>query len=115
MAKTNAERQAAYRARMKKAGQSARLIWLPQTLKTPSVQDLRKPRLRRTAAALARERFLNYVDEKLAGEFDTAIWEFWTFLLKKAESHRIDVSGYASLEYQQDRDTARQRYRNVTK
>ena len=44
-----------------------------------------------------RERLLHYVDEKLAGEFDEAIWEFWTFLLKKAKSHRIDVSGYVSL------------------
>ena len=53
VAKTNAERQAAYRARMKASGQSARLIWLPKKLETPSVQDLRKPRSRRTAAAVA--------------------------------------------------------------
>ena len=110
MAKTNAERQAAYRARMKASGQSARLIWLPKKLETPKAREVSKPRPN-GAAVVARERFLKYVDKKLAGKFDTALWEFWTFLLKKAESHRIDVSGYASPEYQEDRETARQRRR----
>jgi hypothetical protein len=60
-----------------------------------------------TAADIARERFETYIDEKLRTESDEAAWEFYTWLLKQAERRRVDRSGFAPLEYQADRDTAR--------
>ena len=64
------------------------------------------------AGAVARQRFEVYLKDKLKNENDdTAIWEFYTFLLAQAKKHVIDRSGYGSLEYQQDRRDAINNYR----
>jgi hypothetical protein len=60
-----------------------------------------------TAAEVAQERFETYIAEKLRNEDDLATWEFYTWLLKKADRRDVDISGYAPLEYQEDRQTAR--------
>ena len=65
-------------------------------------------RIIRDAGDVARNRLENYLDEKLKGEWDTTTWEFFTFLLEQAKNHKLDTSGYGSVEYQQDRSEARQ-------
>jgi hypothetical protein len=60
-----------------------------------------------TAAEIARKRFETYIAEKLRNEDDLATWEFYTWLLEKAERREADSSGYAPLEYQDDREAAR--------
>jgi DTW domain-containing protein YfiP len=60
-----------------------------------------------TAAEVARERFEVYIAEKLRNEDDLATWEFYTWLLEKAEQREADSSGYVPLEYQEDRQTAK--------
>jgi len=60
------------------------------------------------AGDVARQRFYNYLDEKLnKDEWDTTKWEFYTFLLEQAKNHKLDISGYGSLEYQKDKDKAK--------
>jgi hypothetical protein len=50
------------------------------------------------------------VAEKLHDEFDdTTMWEFYTFLYKKAQEHQADYSGYTSIAYQADREGAKKR------
>jgi DTW domain-containing protein YfiP len=60
-----------------------------------------------TAAEIARKRFEAYIAEKLRNEDDLATWEFYTWILEKAKRHEADSSGYAPLEYQEDREAAR--------
>jgi hypothetical protein len=60
-----------------------------------------------TAAEIARERFEAYIAEKLRNEDDLSTWEFYTWLLEKAEQRDVGISGYVPLEYQEDRQTAR--------
>jgi hypothetical protein len=59
------------------------------------------------AGDIAKQRLYNCIDEKLKGESDTTKWEFINFLLEQARNHKLDFSGYGSLEYQTDRDEAR--------
>jgi hypothetical protein len=58
------------------------------------------------AGDAAKQRLYAYLDERLKGELDTTKWEFFSFLLKQAENHKLDISGYGSLEYQKDREKA---------
>jgi hypothetical protein len=58
-------------------------------------------------ATIARKRFENYLDEKLTGAWDSETWEFYTFLLKQAQNHQVDMSGHLSAEYQQDVEKAK--------
>jgi hypothetical protein len=60
-----------------------------------------------TAAEVARGRFETYIAEKLRNEDDLATWEFYTWLLEKAERRDVDISGYVPLAYQEDRQTAK--------
>jgi hypothetical protein len=60
-----------------------------------------------TAAGIARKRLEEYLDAKLEKEDDLAEWEFYTWLLEKAERHEVDCSGYVPLAYQDDRKAAR--------
>jgi len=53
------------------------------------------------------QRFYDYIEKKLEKEWDTTKWEFINFLLEQAKIHKLDLSGYGSLEYQKDRDEAR--------
>jgi hypothetical protein len=59
------------------------------------------------AEDVARERLINFVDEKLAGEWSDTSWEFWTWLLEQAKGRRLDHSGYKSFAYQDDEAAAR--------
>ncbi|GMO16046.1 MAG: hypothetical protein Pg6A_02290 [Termitinemataceae bacterium] len=58
---------------------------------------------------IARERFDNYLFEKLGDETSEVKWEFYTFLLKQAREHKLDFSGYVSFEQQADRMEAKKR------
>jgi hypothetical protein len=60
-----------------------------------------------TAAETAWQRFETYIAKKLRNEDDLTAWEFYTWLLEKAERRDVDSSGYAPLEYQEDRRTDR--------
>jgi hypothetical protein len=94
MGLSNAERQKRYREARKLEGK--RQKWV------------KKPKKKLEAGDIARQRFEALVSEKLKDSLDdTTIWEFYTFLFKKAKEHKPDYSGYASLEYQTDRETAR--------
>jgi hypothetical protein len=64
--------------------------------------DLTKEKLPLTADEVARRRLETYLSEKLDGEWDDAKWEFYTWLLEKAKSHKVDRSGYRSFEFQDD-------------
>jgi hypothetical protein len=76
-----------------------------QTQTSPVTEPVMERRLF-TAGAIARERLEKYLAEKLAGEFDLSCWEFYTFLLEQAKNHRVDRSGYGSLEFQSDKEFA---------
>jgi hypothetical protein len=94
MAMSNAERQRKYRETRKAEG------------KTPKWVKRSKKRL--TAGDIARQKFEALVSEKLKDAMDdTTIWEFYMFLYKKARDHKPDYSGFASVEYQTDRETAK--------
>jgi hypothetical protein len=94
MAMSNAERQKKYRESRKTEGKRYRWV--------------KKSRKKLDAGDLARQRFEALVAEKLKGAFDDLeVWEYYTFLYKKAKDHRVDTSGFASVEYQADRETAR--------
>jgi hypothetical protein len=60
-----------------------------------------------TAAAIAKKRLENYLNDKLADAWDSEAWEFYTFLLGKAQNHPVDCSGFESKEYQQDAEKAK--------
>jgi hypothetical protein len=60
-----------------------------------------------TAAEVAKKRLEEYLEAKLGPEGDLATWESYTWLLKQAKRHEVDNSGYASLAYQDDQETAR--------
>jgi hypothetical protein len=60
-----------------------------------------------TASDVARQRLDDYLDEKLFGEFDDSKWEFFTYLLEQAKSHRVDYSGFISFKQQDDAEEAR--------
>jgi hypothetical protein len=64
--------------------------------------ETEKEELPRTASEAARKRFEAYLDEKLRGAYDSEIWEFYTFLLEKAESRKVDRSGYLPGAYLND-------------
>lgn len=94
MAMTNAERQKRYRENRKSEGKRPK--WVKKSKKKLDAGDI------------ARQRFEALVSEKLKDAWpDTMVWEFYTFLYKKAKDHKLDNSGFASLEYQTDRETAR--------
>ena len=59
-----------------------------------------------TAAAIAKDRFEQYLSEKLKGEWDDSAWEFYNYLLEQAQKHPLDTSGYGPTAYQQDHATA---------
>lgn len=59
------------------------------------------------AGDIARQRFEALVSEKLKGEWsDTTVW--------KAREHKPDHSGFGSLDYQADRETAKTISENYT-
>jgi hypothetical protein len=94
MAMSNAERQKKYREARKAEGK--RYKWVKSSRK------------RLEAGDLARQRFEDLVSEKLKEALDdTTIWEFYTFLYKKAKEHKPDYSGFAGVDYQTDRETAK--------
>lgn len=94
MAMSNAERQKKYRESRKTEGKRYR--WVKKSRKTLNAGDL------------ARQRFEALVAEKLKNSFDDLTdWEFYTFLYKKAKEHKPDYRGFASVEYQADRETTR--------
>jgi hypothetical protein len=99
MALSNAERQKEYRERRKAEGMKR--DWI------------RKNGLV-TASDIARERFEKYAAKKIRDndglrESDLTVWEFYTFLLAQAKRHKLDFSGFASVEYQADQATAKKR------
>jgi hypothetical protein len=55
-----------------------------------------------TAGDIAKERFEQYMTGKLQDAWDRERWELYTYLLKQAENHRLDISGYISPEYKND-------------
>jgi hypothetical protein len=68
-----------------------------------------KQTTRLDAGDIARQRFERYAAEKLGPEWaDTVRWEFWNHMLTQARSHRLDYSGFGSVEYQADRAKARE-------
>jgi hypothetical protein len=71
------------------------------------MEKINKTELINDAGDIAKQRLYAYLDEKLKGELDTTKWEFFNFLLEQAESHKLDISGYGSLEYQKDRENAK--------
>jgi hypothetical protein len=94
MAMSNAERQRKYRETRKLEG------------KTPKWVKRSKKRL--TAGDISRQKFEALVSEKLKGAMDdTTVWEFYTYLYKKAKEHKPDYSGFAGVGYQADRETAK--------
>jgi hypothetical protein len=90
---SNSERQAAFKERMLKAGYMRKTVWARRE----------KP----TAGTIARDRLIQYLDDALKEAWDTSAWEFYTFLLDRAKKHKIDISGFGSVEFQKDRDEAR--------
>lgn len=59
------------------------------------------------AGYVAQQRLFSYLDEKIGKEDDLIRWEFFSYLLEQAKGHKLDMSGYGSLAYQQDREEAR--------
>ena len=59
------------------------------------------------AGDVAKQRLFNYLDEKIGKEDDQVRWEFFTYLLEQSKGHKLDFSGYGSLDWQQDRDEAK--------
>jgi len=59
------------------------------------------------AGDVAKKRFYDYLDEILKKEWDDTRWEFFTFLLEQAKNHKLNHSGYCSIEQQKDRDEAK--------
>jgi len=59
------------------------------------------------AGDVAKQRLFNYLDEKIGKEDDQVRWEFFTYLLEQSKRHKLDLSGYGSLDWQQDRDEAK--------
>ena len=65
------------------------------------------------AGDLAQQRFYDYIDENLkkshfeSWNWDITNWELFTFLLEQAKNHKLEVSGYESLEYKKDKDEAK--------
>ena len=58
-----------------------------------------------SAAAIARNRLEQYVEERLAAEAkysDDEAWRFYTYLLEQAKKFSITHSGYRSFEYRDD-------------
>ncbi|MDR2785115.1 MAG: hypothetical protein LBB83_04285 [Treponema sp.] len=101
MAMSNAERQRKYREARKSEGK--RYKWVKRTKKRIEAGDI------------ARQKFDALVSEKLKDAIDdTTIWEFYTFLYKKAKEHKPDYSGFASVDYQADRETAKTITENYT-
>jgi hypothetical protein len=94
MAMTNAERQKKFRLMRKTEGKKR--LW---------VQD---SDIGVDAGDLARRRFEKYLDEILVNEDDRVKWEFYNFLLKKAQTHKLDYSQLKNISfaYQDDRHLA---------
>ncbi|GHV44383.1 hypothetical protein AGMMS49546_28260 [Spirochaetia bacterium] len=58
-----------------------------------------------TAATIAKERLNQYVLEKVEDQWDDlALWEFYTWLLKQAKTHKVDRSGFISEAYKADQE-----------
>ena len=66
-----------------------------------------------TATSIARERLFEYLDEKLADEWDTTGWEFYTHLLEQAKKHKKDYSGFESQAMRRAKEEARRRNASV--
>jgi hypothetical protein len=84
----------------RKIANPAGIFYLEETM------DKEQERLPVTADQVARKRLFDYLSEKLEGEFSETQWEFYTWLLEKAEWRSIDRSGYLSPAYQKDKDEA---------
>jgi hypothetical protein len=63
------------------------------------------------AGDVAKKRLYDYLEEKLKGEMPETKWEFYTYLLELAKGHKLDLSGYGSCEYQDDRAAAKSMYK----
>jgi hypothetical protein len=102
---TNAEKQRRYREKQKANIESLKAAAdgkaAPENTSTVRVIDLTHPA---TAAGIARDRLVQYIDEKLS---DYRAWELYELLLKKAKKHPIGTSNYSSAEYQKDQALAR--------
>ena len=67
-----------------------------------------------TPGEIAKQRLEKYIEEKLKGYWDdVSAWEFWTYLLEKAEGHPVDNTGYCPLAYQDDRAEALKNYKKT--
>lgn len=63
------------------------------------------PSPHRNAATIAKERLDQYILEKVEDEWDDlAQWEFYTWLLEKAKTHKVDRSGVISEAYKADKE-----------
>jgi hypothetical protein len=62
-----------------------------------------------SADEIARERFPDYVEQKLFSACEDSRHEFFTFLLEQARKHPIDNSAYRLLEFQRDKEEAKAR------
>ncbi|MDR2028297.1 MAG: hypothetical protein LBP93_02025 [Treponema sp.] len=60
-------------------------------------------------STIAKERFEQYLAEKLQNEWDDTVWEFYTWLLDQAKRHKPDYSGYIYPEYHRDEAEAKER------
>jgi ParB family chromosome partitioning protein len=70
----------------------------PQNLPSPSSC---------TAATIAKERLDQYILDKVEDKWDDlALWEFYTWLLKQAKTHQVDLRGFISEEYKSDKEQA---------
>jgi hypothetical protein len=57
------------------------------------------------AATIAKDRLDQYILEKVEDELDDlALWEFYTWLLEQAKTHKVDRSGFISEAYKVDKD-----------
>jgi hypothetical protein len=61
-----------------------------------------------TAASLAWKNLVDYCREKTAVWNDDEIWKLYQHLLKDAKDYRQDLSGYRSIELQDDEKRAKE-------
>jgi hypothetical protein len=66
-----------------------------------------------TAGTIAKERFEQYLEEKLQDGWDKTEWEFYDWLLEQAKRHKPDYSGYGCSKYLQDKAEAKRRNSQV--
>jgi hypothetical protein len=61
-----------------------------------------------TAAAIAWKALVGYCQEKTEAWNDDEIWKLYQHLLNQAKEYRQDLSGYISIELQNDRKRAKE-------